>query len=520
MLWPDDILQEMDLWATIWRLQGKRTCWMQGVDDALKFIEEGGGVNCYVGTTLAKQAGTARQRITKKTSSGMVGLWSDIDVSGGPHQKPNLPPTLEDGVALLDELPMRPTVVIHSGHGLQAWWLFHEPFTFDIEDEQIQGMRLAYGWGRLIQGTAARHGWLVDSVHDLARVMRIPGTINQKKGQEPKQATIINADGPRFDLSEFETFEATPTPPKVKPPEIKISSQAPMDKIEAMITNDDMFRMTYNRKREDLADQSPSGYDMSLANQMVQAGWTDEEVAATLSHVRRTNGDDMKRPDYYSRTIARARQDIVKDAAAVELSEMATVGSDGHEIDRDEALARLSGLFGITFHRIERIGGAGVEPVYTLNTDKGGITLGGISTVMRQDTFRARIAAATSVVPRRVGKKDKVTWDNVATIILAACEDVKSDDAADVHLSSALDRYLEKNPPSADLDHAVSIEKPILHDDRPAFFLSDFRKFLRYSLGDNVSPKLLGMALRAAGIERKRIRHNGKVPYVYVLPVP
>ncbi len=79
--------------------------------------------------------------------------------------------------------------------------------------------------------------------------------------------------------------------------------------LKALCANHPKFALTYDRKRTDLADQSPSAYDLSLASFAVQAGWTDQDIVNLLIQSRRTHGDDLKlRRDYYERTLAKARE--------------------------------------------------------------------------------------------------------------------------------------------------------------------------------------------------------------------
>ncbi|QFG08917.1 DNA primase [Mycobacterium phage MalagasyRose] len=75
---------------------------------------------------------------------------------------------------LSDLLGVRPSAIVHSGHGLQPYW--------PIEDAEsvTNAGALLKRWGRLVALVADRRGAKVDGVYDLARVMRVPGTMNVK----------------------------------------------------------------------------------------------------------------------------------------------------------------------------------------------------------------------------------------------------------------------------------------------------------------------------------------------------
>ena len=61
------------------------------------------------------------------------GLWLDLDYqSPGAHKTRHpLPPTKEAALSLLDVAPYKPSLIVHSGHGLQIYWLFKELAGFD-----------------------------------------------------------------------------------------------------------------------------------------------------------------------------------------------------------------------------------------------------------------------------------------------------------------------------------------------------------------------------------------------------
>ena len=50
---------------------------------------------------------------------------------------------------------------------------------------------------------------------------------------------------------------------------------SPLLKLEALQKANPKFRKSWEQDRKDMADQSPSAYDMSLATMAIQAGWSD-----------------------------------------------------------------------------------------------------------------------------------------------------------------------------------------------------------------------------------------------------
>jgi hypothetical protein len=104
-------------------------------------------------------------------------LWLDIDIAGPAHHQDNLPPDRAAAKAIVERFPLAPTAVIDSGNGLQAWWQLDEPISAD------QAPRLLARWQATWERLAAPYH--LDNVSDVPRVMRLPGTLNNKVTPTP-----------------------------------------------------------------------------------------------------------------------------------------------------------------------------------------------------------------------------------------------------------------------------------------------------------------------------------------------
>lgn len=153
----------------------------------------------------------SRTRGYTETVISIPGLWVDVDVRGKAHAELDLPPTREDAVQLLNEFPLAPTILVDSGHGLHGYWLFREPLTIDSEEERDQAQDLVLRFQRTLQGIAAKRGWKIDNTSDLARVLRLPGTVNRKA--EPARVWVIEShEEHRYNPSDFEQYLVENTP--------------------------------------------------------------------------------------------------------------------------------------------------------------------------------------------------------------------------------------------------------------------------------------------------------------------
>ena len=83
-------------------------------------------------------------------------------------------------MAQLESLPMFPTVLIHSGGGIHAYWLLEHTVTLDDTNREHY-RRLQAAWVKFAKG---------DAVKDLTRVLRVVGSRNMKPHFAPDFPTV------------------------------------------------------------------------------------------------------------------------------------------------------------------------------------------------------------------------------------------------------------------------------------------------------------------------------------------
>ena len=135
-------------------------------------------------------------------------LWVDIDIQSPAHTATNLPPNRDAAHQLLNTFPLPPTATIDTGHGLQAWWQLTEPQPNNPETQQLLA-----DWGATWANLANQHHYHIDNVFDIARIMRLPGTLNHKT--TPTPVTILHTNWQHTytpdDLTDHLTTAPTPT---------------------------------------------------------------------------------------------------------------------------------------------------------------------------------------------------------------------------------------------------------------------------------------------------------------------
>ncbi len=488
----------------VWLLDGKRSYWAATWDEAAAYAEQHANQDVYVGVGLSEEDYGPKRRCDAGEIACILGLWADIDILGPAHKKTNLPPDSTAAEELIMSTGMQPTITIHSGHGLQVWWLFREPWIFDTPAEREQAGRLAWRWNATLRARAQQRTWDVDSTGDLSRVLRVPGTCNTKIPDDKRPVRLLSIkDEHRYNPSDFDEYLIDDDSlgwlgqARIEV-NVVVNEHAapPFTKFEVLGDNEPRFLKSWRRERRDLQDQSASAYDQSLASFAAGAGWADQEICDLLVASRRKHGDDLKRLDYYQRTIALARGDRTRELAFEMIDELSGADAPVDDVERrTRLLTEISKLIGVEIRHI--IKHTMDPPRYRLETTKGDIELGDIGNLIGQATFRKKLAAATS---RLLPPFKTPQWSMLAQLLLDVCEEsVPSDETTDAGRGRAwLALYLADHKP-VELEKAASKRQPYLKDERIHVFSTALRKWITATQMENVTYQEMNIVLRSTG---------------------
>jgi hypothetical protein len=151
------------------------------LDRAARAIEKAAETHdVYVSCATYKTKPEKGRRGSLKDVASIPGFWADLDIGQEGHKpadRPN-PETEEQAFGIIDGLP-EPSAVVHSGGGLQAWWFFDKPWIFD---DPKAAQKASTEWHQGLVKRAGELGLHVDSLGDLPRILRAPGTANWKTG--------------------------------------------------------------------------------------------------------------------------------------------------------------------------------------------------------------------------------------------------------------------------------------------------------------------------------------------------
>ena len=260
-------------WLTIFYTPSRRTLWFPVTDPTPDLDLE---QNCYLGIGIRQvKLDDGGGRGKTDDIIAIPGLWLDLDYqSPGAHKtRRPLPPTEDAARSLLDAAPYKPSLIVHSGHGLQVYWLFKELTCFDSKGDREAFSRLCRGWQQFFQQAGRDRGWHVDSTADLARVLRIPGTYNLKTDQA-REVTVRQADAFRYDPSDFSDFAEPDTSPASR---ISTPTNGHLD-LRSLRASP---RIKYLIRHGDTIGQYPSRSEalFAVVLALLAAGYEDTDIA-------------------------------------------------------------------------------------------------------------------------------------------------------------------------------------------------------------------------------------------------
>lgn len=168
-------------------LPSKATAFVNATDaDAIeRFLRAHANENVFVGVATRKDASSGKL----ENCAELHVLFCDIDFKDIPEAEAR---------ALIERFPLRPSIIIKSGHGLHIYWLLREPLDLQGPDDRQRADSL------LRRLCPALHGDI--SSADPARVLRIPRTLNCKY-TPPRHVVIEQFDSElRYNPCDFDDF--------------------------------------------------------------------------------------------------------------------------------------------------------------------------------------------------------------------------------------------------------------------------------------------------------------------------
>ena len=134
------------------------------------------GYDVFYGVCLTDIPMSENIRSKKNDISLQTSIWVDIDIRGGVHLGDNYPTSVDTALSFL---PFEPSIIVNSGYGVHAYYLFSKALVigdYNRDEAETRNKKLI----SIVCHNAGIYGKAVDSVQDLSRIMRMPGTLNYK----------------------------------------------------------------------------------------------------------------------------------------------------------------------------------------------------------------------------------------------------------------------------------------------------------------------------------------------------
>jgi len=191
-------------WFYLWTLPDKKTYWFDinnistVPDAAQRLLYEDQNVFYGLGLTANKKR---YGRAEASNITVIPGVWVELDLQDETH--PGNPETVDKWLNLIHDWPWDPSIIVHSGHGLHIYLLARE--SIEVTTDTASFVERFQSYIRQLYPN-----FKIDSTHDLARVLRLPGTVNLKS--EPVPVKVIYESDARYNLDDIEQYlPDTPT---------------------------------------------------------------------------------------------------------------------------------------------------------------------------------------------------------------------------------------------------------------------------------------------------------------------
>lgn len=424
----------------------------------------------YVGCCSYRD-GIDRGRGKKADVVGLHAFWVDIDFNDGTHKKDGLP-TRGEAETIIDNHFPCPTIKVMSGYGIHLWYVLRESISLNRdEDKQLWEHRMKMFQDRF------RKYFIVDSTHNLDRILRVPGTMNHKHGKSVPVSSSYNEDS----LYDWNDLKPDDDEQKqvVTAISVKSNGKAPVDKINALCDENDAFCDVFNRKVV-VGDGTPSAYDFSIAIHCLKAGFDPGEVKETIIASTIANDGKMSkkhyRQDYFDKTLTKASMVVESELI-------------------------------LGFKVIKFIKYLSEPPSYELQTDKGVVRFNSFAEILQPGKFSLRVAEYLDFRPSLPKPKD---WLPIVDELLVRQEkvDLGQDGTVQDVVEAGIDKFK--------YDEGVceeGIGKAFNHDGKFCIQLGEFRNWLDLRMRTSMHINKLAKHMRIAGycpdrliIEGERVR--------------
>jgi putative DNA primase/helicase len=215
----------------------------------------------------------------KENVHWLTAFHAELDYGKDGHKKVSEYATYEEALEAIRRYRIQPTIVIHSGGGFHCYWILISPVNVKkIGVKSLENVNRAF--------TAKLKG---DSVHNVNRILRIPGTLNLKLPDNPREVTVVFDGGPTYEIDDFKPLlnfgEKSKTKPKTTTANIQPAESLPTEwdqKISNLPVSDKIKNLIINGN--DGTYTSRSEADMAVIVALVNKGVSESDIRSIFEN--------------------------------------------------------------------------------------------------------------------------------------------------------------------------------------------------------------------------------------------
>jgi len=209
------------------------------------------------------------KRKKQKDIKDIIDLWVDVDGKNFAGGK-------EEAFRRLRDFALPPNIIVDSGNGYHAYWILAEPIMNRTSEQSLKLQQILNGLINVIGADRQRKNF--DSV------MRLPGTLNVKDAEHPKECEVIELNTARFfALSDFEQYRDVNFNPQEDEESVDLNYEGAellirSDNLQIAIADVKKLKINSHIKRmiihgslqtEDGKDKTRSGRDQAIITALV-----------------------------------------------------------------------------------------------------------------------------------------------------------------------------------------------------------------------------------------------------------
>ncbi len=466
--------------------------------------------------------GKPPSRLPQPDDVGLVpGLWCNIELACSSQEGEKEKPDFDTAVKLLMSIDLEPSILIHVGNCLQAYWLFSEPWLIKPGETQRQYESYRELFSATMCTAFYNTGYIQEPVGDINGHLQIPGTINRQVSDTASKMLILlppHGQAPvRYTREDFEKIfvhvdwcvpihgSIPRNNPILDLYHVCPDANPSLEKLNALLNSDTRFAALWTHQVNSVPDQSLSNSDDAIAYELLKLGWSDQEIVNALIANRRlmtpgSLGKYMRR-DYFQKTLGNAKKMILREQAYIDMVTFFKMTRLPSPLDKEKMVACLSHILNLPLVAIRQTHED--HPQYTLllkNEKK--IRIGYLEDFYYQEDFKKRIENAVPKIWETIPNRE---WTLVTHIIIKATgpEDDKNGGLASQVIDS-LDRFLELHPPAESGWKSAAVSGSPFIWNGHLFLSSSFKAWFKNNIHDVILEQDFDTILRDMGFVGKR----------------